>query len=171
MSENKKFKLESDSLENGYLKDEFGKNGNEWIDDMPSKSLHLRWENTPVGTECFLVVMQDYDAIPVAGFSWIHWVAIVPKEYTELVAGASRTDKNIIQGLNSWASALVKLPKEKATFYGGPTPPDKDHLYEVKIYAIDKKLNLKTGFYLNEAFKEIKGHVLGESIIEGMYKF
>ena len=115
--------------------------------------------------------MQDYDAIPVAGFSWIHWVAIVPKEYKELVAGASRTDKNIIQGLNSWASALVKLPKEKATFYGGPTPPDKDHLYEVKIYAIDKKLNLKTGFYLNEAFKEIKGHVLGESIIEGMYKF
>ncbi|MCQ8211043.1 YbhB/YbcL family Raf kinase inhibitor-like protein [Cetobacterium somerae] len=170
MKSSEKFSLTSDSIVDGYIKDDFGKHGESWIDDMPSKSIELKWENVPVGTESFLVVMQDYDAIPVAGFSWIHWIAVVPKNYKELKEGASRTDKNIIQGINSWASKLKGLPKEKATFYGGPTPPDKDHLYEVKIYAIDKKLDLKNGFYLNEAYKKIKGHILGEAEIEGMYK-
>ncbi|WP_432205118.1 YbhB/YbcL family Raf kinase inhibitor-like protein [Cetobacterium somerae] len=165
-----KIKLESNSIVNGYIKEDFGKHGSSWIDNVPSKSLHLKWDDVPEGTECFLVVMQDYDAIPVAGFSWIHWVAVVPKDYRELIEDASRNDKNIVQGINSWASKLVGLSKEKASFYGGPTPPDKDHIYEVKIYAIDKKLTLKSGFYLNEALREIKGHVLGEGEVEGVYK-
>ena len=165
-----KFILKSDSIKDGYIKDEFGKHGNLWIDNMPSKSLSLKWENAPEETESFLVVMQDYDAIPVAGFSWIHWIALVPKNYTELKEDASRMDKNIIQGINSWASKLVELPKDRATFYGGPTPPDKDHIYEVKIYALDNIPNLKTGFYLNEAYKEIKGHILEEAETEGIYR-
>ena len=170
MEEKRKFKLESDSIVNGYIKDEFGKYGEIWIDEMPSKSLNLKWENVPEGTKNFLIVMQDYDAIPVVGFSWIHWIVVVPKEYRELNEDASRTDKNIVQGINSWASKLKGLSKEKATFYGGPTPPDKDHIYEVKIYAIDKTLNLKNGFYLNEAYKEIKNHILDEACLTGIYK-
>ena len=170
MKKSRNFILKSDSIINGCIKNEFGKHGDSWIDNVPSKSIGLKWENAPEGTESFLIVMQDYDAVPVAGFSWIHWIAIVPKNYTELKENASREDKNIIQGINSWASKLVGLPKERATFYGGPTPPDKDHVYEVKIYALDKVLNLKNGFYLNESYKEIKGHVLGEGEIEGIYK-
>lgn len=170
MKENKKFTLKSDSIEGGYIKDEFGKHGDLWIDKMPSKSLKLRWENIPDGTKSFLVVMQDYDAIPVSGFSWIHWIAVIPKNYVELKENASRIDKNIVQGVNSWASKFVGLPKEKAIFYGGPTPPDKDHVYEVKIYALDNIPNLKAGFYLNEAYKEIKGHILGKDKIEGIYR-
>ena len=170
MKKSGNFILKSDSIINGYIKDEFGKHGDLWIDEMPSKSLELSWENVPEGTQNFLIVMQDYDAIPVAGFSWIHWVVVVPKSYKELEEGASRKDKNIIQGINSWASRLKGLPKEKSTFYGGPTPPDKNHVYEVKIYAVDKILNLKNGFYLNEAYKEIKNHILAEAEIEGVYK-
>lgn len=169
MKKSGNFILKSDSIKDGYIKDEFGKHGDLWIDNMPSKSLSLKWENAPGETESFLIVMQDYDAIPVAGFSWIHWITLVPKNYTELKENASRMDKNIIQGINSWASKLVGLPKERATFYGGPTPPDKDHIYEVKIYALDNIPNLKTGFYLNEAYKEIKGHILEEAETEGIY--
>lgn len=170
MKKSGNFILKSDSIIGGYIKSEFGKYGDSWIDKMPSKSLELKWENAPEGTESFFIVMQDYDAIPVTGFSWIHWIAVVPKNYTELKENDSRVDKNIVQGVNSWASKISGLAKEKASFYGGPTPPDKDHIYEIKIYALDKIPNLKNGFYLNEAYKEIKGHILGEAEIEGIYK-
>ena len=49
-------------------------------------------------------------------------------------------------------------------------PPDKDHKYRVVIYALDKKLDLKKVFFLFELYEKMEGHILGESVLEGIYK-
>lgn len=38
------------------------------------------------------------------------------------------------------------------------TPPDKTHLYELHVFALDKLLNLKSGFLLNDLYHLMEGH-------------
>lgn len=68
---------------------------------MPSLSFPLEWKNAPKNTKSYALVMEDFDAIPVTGFSWIHWIAIIPKTTTKLQENASLENKEIIQGVNS----------------------------------------------------------------------
>ena len=79
-----------------------------------------------------------------------------------------------MEGVTSWASPFVpeawKLTPEQATGFGGCAPPDKAHNYTIKVYALDKELNLKRGFYLNEHIAAMEGHILDKAVLNGMYK-
>lgn len=163
------FKLTSPGINHGYIDNKYGKHGVDNIEGMPSLSIPLQWENIPQGTKSFALIMQDYDAIPVCGFSWIHWIAVIPGTYTSLPEGASQTDSNLIQGTNSWSSALGNLNRGSASYFGGPAPPDKEHTYEFTLYALDIDLKLEKSFHLNELLKSIRGHILGEAFLEGLY--
>lgn len=162
--------LDSTGIKNGYIDDRYGKYGTENVEGMPSLSLPLEWKEVPKGTKSFAIVMEDMDAIPVVGFSWIHWVTLVPGTYMKLEENASQKDLELVQGVNSWVSPLGKLDKKIASHFGGPAPPDKDHTYTFKIYALDKEIKLEKGFYLNELYIEMKGHILGEALLEGRYR-
>lgn len=164
------FNLQSSGINNGYILDKYGKHGIQNFNGMPTLSLPLEWKNPPKGTKAYAIVMQDYDAVPVVGFSWIHWTAIVPSNFTKLDENASQMNKSIIQGVNSWASPLGNMSKSNASFFGGPAPPDKEHKYEIKIYALSQVPKLENGFYLNQLYSEIKGNILGEAILEGNYR-
>ena len=50
------------------------------------------------------------------------------------------------------------------------TPPDKPHIYELHVYALDKLLDLKRGFLLNELYREMDGHILAEHTLKGIYE-
>lgn len=168
---NMTFILESKAIKNGVIEQEYGGKGKDVINGVGSKSIPLEWENPPEGTKSFAVVMVDHDAIPVVGVTWIHWsVANIPVYRKKLEADESRNNKKIIQGANSWISPIGGFSREEASFYGGPMPPDKDHVYEITIYALDKELDIKNGYYLNELYEKMKGHVLGTSVLEGIYK-
>lgn len=164
------FELKSSGIVNGYIKEEYGKYGKQNINGMPSLSLPLEWKNAPKKTKSFAIVMEDFDAIPVTGFNWIHWVTIVPGDLKKLNENASIENKRLIQGVNSWISSLGGLSQADATHYGGPAPPDKEHTYTITIYALNKELNLKEGFYLNELYKAMEGHILGKATLKGKYK-
>ena len=164
------FTLESEGIKNSYIQQKYGKYGNQNLNGMPSLSIPLKWNNAPKGTKSYALVMEDLDAIPVTGFSWIHWIAIIPKDNTELKENASLENKNIIQGANSWISTMGGLNKSDASHYGGPAPPDKEHTYSITFYALDTKLELESGFYLNELYKEMEGHILDKVILKGNYK-
>ncbi|CAK7018163.1 YbhB/YbcL family Raf kinase inhibitor-like protein [Fusobacterium varium] len=160
--------LESSGIKNGNISAEYGTYGDN-IDGMPALSIPLRWKDVPKGTKSFVLVMEDYDAVPVSGFSWIHWIALIPGDYTELKENASRNDSKILQGINSWVSSMGGLDREKASFYGGPAPPDKKHTYTFRLYALDKEIKFDGTFYLNEVYKAMKGHILGSAELEGDY--
>ncbi|MGL4357834.1 YbhB/YbcL family Raf kinase inhibitor-like protein [Cetobacterium sp.] len=164
------FSLESSGIENGFIKEKHGKFGTQNINGMPSLSIPLKWKNPPKNTKSFALVMQDLDAIPVTGFSWIHWVAIIPGNYSELKENASLEDKNIVQGVNSWISSMGGLSKAEASHFGGPAPPDKPHTYNITLYALDKDISFENGFYLNDLYKEIDGHILESITLNADYR-
>ena len=90
---------------------------------------------------------------------------------SEVKENESQTSTDFIQGANSWISVQGnQQDREQASYYGGMTPPDKAHTYELHIFALDKVLDLKRGFYLNELYEKMDGHILEEAVLKGIYE-
>jgi Raf kinase inhibitor-like YbhB/YbcL family protein len=162
----------SQGIKNGVIDLKYGKHGTHFLKGMPDYSLPIEIHNAPKETQSFAIFFEDRDAIPVARFSWIHWV-VANLTASELEENASaKPAGRFVQGVNSWASPLLgsaKLTDAEASRYGGMAPPDKAHVYEMHVYALDAKLNLQDGFFANELFKAMKGHVLAEFTLAGSY--
>lgn len=60
--------------------------------------------------------------------------------------------------------------RELSSFYGGMTPPDQAHTYELHVFALDGLLDLQTGFYLNELYHKMEGHILTQCALKGKYE-
>jgi hypothetical protein len=56
------------------------------------------------------------------------------------------------------------------TRYGGPCPPSGTHRYFFKLYALDTILSLKEGIRKNELEKAMRGHILAQTKLIGLYK-
>lgn len=90
--------LTSSGITNNTIEKRFGKFGTEKLEGVPTLSLPISWSNIPEGTKSFALVMQDYDAVPVCGFSWIHWlVADIDPTLEGLGENVSRADEALIQ--------------------------------------------------------------------------
>ena len=154
--------------ENGYLPDIYGKYApaEYRIDNGPTRSFPIDIKDAAAETETYAVTMIDHDAIPVGGFTWIHWVAAnLPGNLTTIPENASQSgDVPMTFGNNSTAGGLVNNQNPQTSqHYSGPLPPDKDHHYTVTVYALDTKLPLENGFWLNHLHDAMSGHVLAEA--------
>ena len=88
----------------------------------------------------------------------------------ELKNNESQTASDFIQGCNSWTSIQGgQQSREWSCFYGGMTPPDQAHTYELHVCALDGLLDLQTGFYLNELYHKMEGHILDKHTLKGIY--
>ena len=54
--------------------------------------------------------------------------------------------------------------------YGGPCPPDREHRYFFKLYALDAELDLQQGATKAEVEEAMKNHVLAEAKLMGRYE-
>lgn len=168
-------KIYSKNIVNEYFEDQIGHHGNQLLQNIkPSRSFHLAWDDLPAGTKSLALVFLDHDAIPVCGFSWIHWVvANIDPNLGELPENAS-LDMDLLEGVTSWFSDILpdawKLDKEDATGFGGCAPPDQVHRYNIEVYALDTKLNLQRGFYLSDLLKSMDNHILAKETIYGLYR-
>ena len=159
----------STGIVDGIIKDQYGKRGNQFDQyGMPTYSLPFKILNEPDKTVCFALVLEDKDAVPVSGFSWIHWLAVNIKR-SELKENESLTAKDYVQGTNSWSGKLGTSDRLSASFYGGMAPPNAPHVYELHVFALDQELNLSRGFYMNELYKAMEGHILAQATIKGLY--
>lgn len=161
----------STGIVNGMIQDRFGGRGTQFnVNGVPDCSLPLQIEHAPEGTRSFALILEDKDAYPVTGgFVWIHWLAanITRRELRE---NESRTARDFVQGCNSWASIQGgRQSKELSSFYGGMTPPDRAHTYELQVFALDTVLDLAAGFYLNELYHKMDGHILETYTLKGVY--
>lgn len=164
-------KVTSTGIINGMIDLKYGKFGSQFNDNgIPSYSLPLKISDEPKDTVSFALVLEDKDAHPISGgFSWIHWTAANITR-NELFENESLSSTDFIQGLNSWISMQGgSQSKELSSFYGGMAPPDASHLYELHVYALDSLLNLNNGFYMNELYKCMNGHILGQYTLKGLY--
>ncbi|MEG0124297.1 MAG: YbhB/YbcL family Raf kinase inhibitor-like protein [Malacoplasma sp.] len=165
----------NDILTDGYLDKKFGSNTQEndtKIKNMVAKSFHVGWEDLPDNTKSIAIIFEDHDAIPVCGFTWIHWTACnIDPSLNELPDNASLALKNkFIQGVNSYGSPLLGENQIVHNGYGGCAPPNDDHNYTLSVYALDTMLDLKNGFFKNELLFAMHGHILDRKIINIKYK-
>ncbi|MBN2690154.1 MAG: YbhB/YbcL family Raf kinase inhibitor-like protein [Gammaproteobacteria bacterium] len=167
-------KIYSNNIADGYLDDRFGHRDESFDREGPNRSFHVGWGELPANTQSLALLFIDHDAIPVAGFSWIHWTAAnIDPALGELPENAS-LDMNLLQGLTSRASRLLpegmRLDIDAASGFGGCAPPDKDHQYTLYLYALDTRLDLERGFYANEMFKAMEGHILDKAKLQMIYR-
>lgn len=156
----------SDVMNGGVIPAKYGKYGTEMNNyGIPSISVPFSVKDVPEGTVCFALILDDVDAVPVCGFTWIHWVAANIRKND--VPENDSVHADYVQGTNSWYQSNGKAG---AFGYGGMTPPDAPHTYTLRVYALDKELDLQDGFFLNEMVHAMKGHVLAVAETEGVYK-
>ena len=161
----------STGITNGLINDKYGKRGTHFNKNgIPNYSIPLKIENSPKDTVSYAIVLEDKDAYPVTnGFAWTHWL-VANLTRTELFENESITADDIVQGSNSWTSIQGgNQSKEYSSFYGGMTPPDRPHIYELHVYGLNTMLDLKKGFFLNELYRKMDGHILDSFTLKGLY--
>ncbi len=161
----------SSGIKDGMIDAKYGKHGEQFNENgMPTYSLPLEIQDAPAGTVSYALVLEDKDAFPVSGgFVWIHWTAANITR-TSIKENESQTATDFVQGVNSCMSMQGgSQSRELSSFYGGMAPPDAPHLYELHVYALDKTLNLEKGFYMNDMYKQMDGHILAQCTLKGTY--
>lgn len=118
----------------------------------------LRWTGAPAATREFALVCDDPDAPRKE--PWVHWVAYrISPERAGLEEGATT---GFVAGLNDFGRPG----------YGGPMPPEGHgvHHYRFKLYALDVVLDADPGLRKAELLAKIRGHVIAEGELVGVYE-
>lgn len=130
--------------------------------DGADQSPPLHWSDPPQGTASFALICDDPDA-PRA--TWVHWVLFnLPADLRKLDE-AVPTDGVLPNGAKQGTNDFGNLG------YGGPAPPKgKPHRYFFKLYALSKMLQLESGATKRELEAAMKGAVLAEGQLIGIYQ-
>ena len=122
----------------------------------------LQWSGVPPAAKSLALICDDPDA--PAG-TWVHWVIYdLPPATAGLAEGVAKSPElanGAKQGVNDY----------KRTGYGGPAPPPgKPHRYFFKLYALDRKMNLKAGATKAQLERAMKGHILAGAEAVGQFQ-
>jgi len=130
--------------------------------DGADVSPELHWTSPPAATQSVALIADDPDA--PAG-TWTHWVLFdLPAETTSLAENVAKVDE-VPTGGRQGRNDFRKIG------YGGPCPPPgKPHRYFFKLYALDKRLNLKPGASKREVEQAMQGHILATTELMGRYQ-
>ena len=123
----------------------------------------LTFSDVPENAKSLVLIMDDPD-IPEAvkqnyGIAeWDHWVIFnMPPTVRELT-------ENIIP------DGVVGKNTRKDNKYGPPCPPDREHRYFFKLYALDTILPLDENATKKEVFNTMQGHIIDEAELIGLYE-
>ncbi|QZA82166.1 YbhB/YbcL family Raf kinase inhibitor-like protein [Deefgea piscis] len=171
--------LSSSGIKNGIIDAQYGAASKDKLGAMPLESIPLQWSKGPKSTAAYAITIVDYDTSPIIGFPWIHWLTVVPATMTSLPANASRSHaNNMVQGVNSYSDGVMlnmpsmkgfDVPAAQAAAYGGMVPVGFAHKYTIKVFALNRPLNLKPGYFYNELLTAMEGKVIGEGTLYGVY--
>jgi len=121
-------------------------------------SIPLKISEIPKGTKSLALIMDDPDAMGAVGKVWVHWV----------LWNISPNIKEIIENSVPENSVVGKTDFDEIS-YGGPAPPDTEHTYIFKLYALDIELNLKQGSTKLNVEESMKKHIINDSRLEGKF--
>jgi len=146
------FTLESEAFDSGgVIPRKYGyKNGN--------LSPPLKIGGVPENTSSLALIMDDPDAMGAVGKVWVHWVLWnIEPNVVELKENSIPSD--CLEGETDFGEIG----------YGGPAPPDKEHTYIFKLYALDQKLDADKGSTKKQIEEAMKNHIIAETRLEGKY--
>lgn len=119
----------------------------------------LKIENVDSSVVSLVIVVDDPDA-PIGTF--VHWLAWNISPVKEIPENFSKSSVKFIEGKNGFGRIG----------YNGPCPPHGHgiHHYRFKVYALDSTLNLKVGSSKKALERAMKGHIINQSEIVGLYR-
>ncbi len=144
--------LRSAAFENGsVIPRRYGyKNGNH--------SPPLEISQIPAGTASLALIMDDPDAMGAVGKVWVHWVVWNIDPATTRI-GEDSVPSGCLQGMTDFGN----------TGYGGPAPPDREHTYVFKLYALDSMLECGKDSTKAKIEDAMHGHIIAEAKLKGRY--
>ena len=120
----------------------------------------LTISDVPAAAKSLVLIMDDPD-VPKQfrpDGMWDHWIKFnIPAVTTVIEEGR---EPEGISGLGT--SGNLK--------YHGPCPPDGEHRYTFKLYALDTQLNLSEGVTKKEVEVAMQHHILDEAVLIGLYE-
>jgi hypothetical protein len=112
----------------------------------------LEINDIPDNTKSLVLIVDDPDA---PGGTFTHWVVYnmdpIKKIEEDSIPGT--------QGLNDF----------KKADYRGPCPPNGEHQYFFKLYALDTKLSLDQGTEREKVISEMQDHIIDSCNTMGVY--
>lgn len=129
--------------------------------DGEGHSPPLLFGDVPPGTKSLALIMDDPD-VPTsirAEGEWEHWLVWnMPPD----VPGIPQGDP---------APGMVGRNTSGTHAYAAPCPPDREHRYFFRLYALDCVLDLAAAHGSKLALlRAMEGHVLAEAELEGRYE-
>ena len=118
----------------------------------------LKIENIPEGTKSLVLIMDDPDAMAAVGKVWSHWIIWnISPNISEIPENS--IPENCLQGKTDFGEIG----------YGGPAPPDKEHRYVFKLYAIKSSLTNPKGSSKQEIENSIQNQILEKTELYGKF--
>jgi Raf kinase inhibitor-like YbhB/YbcL family protein len=119
----------------------------------------IEFKDVPTGTKSLALLMDDPDVPknlkPDGVFD--HWVVFNMPPETSGIAE------------NSTAPGVTGKNSAGQNKYTGPCPPDREHRYFFRLYALDTMLNLDQNATKEDVLKATEGHILEQSELVGKY--
>jgi hypothetical protein len=120
----------------------------------------LSVSGVPEGAESLALVVDDPDAVEPAGKVWDHWVVWnLPAEDLDIPEAWDAASVGSREGQNDYGESG----------YGGPNPPDREHTYQFRCYALDTRLDLHAGAGKAEFEDSATGHLVASATLTGTY--
>ena len=144
--------LKSNAFENN------GKIPSKHTCDGENVNPQLSISEVPENSKSLVLVMDDPDAVKPAGKVWDHWIVFnIPPETKEI---PEAQEPQGIHGNGTGGNLNYK----------GPCPPDAEHKYFFKLYALDTTLDLSEGASKGEVEAAMQGHILEQTELTGRYE-
>ena len=122
----------------------------------PNVSPPLEFIDVSVEAKSLILIIEDPDA---EARPWVHWLVFnIPPD-------VKRFEENSIA-----SGARQGLCNGNTLGYEGPCPPENEHTYLFKLYAIDKMLETNPTPDRKKVLEQIHGHVIDEAALEGRYE-
>lgn len=114
----------------------------------------------PAAAESLALIVDDPDAREPAGKVWDHWLVWdVPPDIAEIPEDWSADAAGATEGQNDFGEHG----------YGGPNPPDREHTYQFRLYAVDTTVGLSASADKGDLQDAMTGHVVADATLEGTY--
>jgi len=146
--------LTSPAFENG------GKIPSEYTCDGPNINPELNISGLGSQAKCLVLIMDDPDVPEFVRKDkmYVHWVVFnIPPNTTRIPK-------------NSQPHGTPGMNTGNLLNYYGPCPPDREHRYYFKLYAVDKMLDLPRGATKPDVEKAMEGHILSKAELMGRYE-
>ena len=122
----------------------------------PNISPPLSFVDVPVNAQSLVLMVEDPDA---EAKPWVHWLVFnIPPNANGFPEGG------IVNG------ATEGLCNGNTFGYEGPCPPENEHQYLFKLYALDTILPISDESDRKKVLNAMLGHVIEEAMLVGKYE-